>query len=271
MGKLLTADEVAAYRRDGYLAPVPVLAADEARTYRARLEDSLARTGGALLKDLRHKPHLTLRWAQELVRHPQVLDAVEDVIGPDILCWEAVLFAKPPASPDFVGWHQDITYWGLGEDDVVTAWIALSPSTAESGCMQVVPGTHLREVVAHRDTYAPTNMLSRGQELAVEVDRAQVRDLVLAPGEMSLHHVKIFHGSDANRSADWRLGFAIRYLPPHVRQVAGDGDSATLVRGRDGHGHFELERAPDDDLTPEVLAYHAALKQRRMAILMRVK
>ena len=269
MGKRLSEAEIERYRQDGYLCPVPVLSADRALGYRQKLEAAAAALGGGLPGELRHKPHLTTLWAQELIRLPAVLDAVEDVIGPDILCWESVLFAKPPQSPDFVAWHQDITYWGLGEDDVVTAWIALSPSTPESGCMQVVPGTHTSAVVAHKETHVPGNMLSRGQEIAVEVDRTQVVDLVLQPGQMSLHHVKIFHGSEQNRSSDWRMGFAIRYLPPHVRQVVGAKDSATLVRGSDRYGHFELERPPESDLAPEALAYQRALREQRMQILMR--
>ncbi len=134
--------------------------------------------------------------------------------------------------------------------------------------MRVVPGTHRREVVAHADTFAEGNMLSRGQEIAVEVDEDHAVDLVLEPGQMSLHHVKIFHGSHQNRSGDRRIGFAVRYLPPKVHQEVG-ADSATLVRGRDDFGYFELEPAPAHDLAPEAIACHQRVRDRRMAILMR--
>ena len=269
MGKVLSDAQIARYRAEGYLFPIDVLSAEEAARARAALEAHEARFGGELPKALRHKPHLTMRWADELIHHPRILDAVEDVIGPDILCWESVIFAKGPKTPDYIAWHQDITYWGLGSDDVVTAWVALSPSTVESGCMRVVPGTHTREVVPHRDTYAKENLLSRGQEIAVEVGEEQAVDIVLRPGQMSLHHVKIFHGSFQNRSADRRIGFVIRYIPPHVRQVVGAADSAMLVRGRDTAGHFELERRPVADLDPDQLAYHERLRAQRMAVLMR--
>ena len=269
MGNILSEAEAGAYRRDGYICPIPVLSSDEVRRYRARLEAAEAAAGGALPGQFRHKPHLVYTWAQELIRHPKILDAVEDVIGPDILAWESVFFIKEPKTPDFISWHQDVTYWGLDQEgDVVTAWLALSPSTPESGCMRVVPGTHRREVVAHRDTFAEGNMLSRGQEIAVEVGDDEAVDLVLRPGQMSLHHVKIFHGSHANRSDDRRIGFAIRYLPPHVRQGVGT-DSATLVRGRDRYGYFEHEPAPAADLDPEAVARHGLLRERRMQILMR--
>ncbi len=269
MGEVLSDAQIARYRAEGYLFPIDVLSAEEAARARAALERHEARFGGELPKALRHKPHLTMRWADELIHHPRILDAVEDVIGPDILCWESVIFAKGPKTPDYIAWHQDITYWGLGSDDVVTAWVALSPSTVESGCMRVVPGTHTREVVPHRDTYAEENLLSRGQEIAVEVGEEQAVDIVLRPGQMSLHHVKIFHGSFQNRSDDRRIGFAIRYIPPHVRQVVGAADSAMLVRGRDTAGHFELERRPVADLDPDQLAYHERLRGQRMAVLMR--
>jgi non-haem Fe2+, alpha-ketoglutarate-dependent halogenase len=267
--KLLSDAQIQAYRRDGFSCPIDVLSPAEAAHYRAKLEAVEAASGGSLPGPYRHKPHLVYTWAQELIRHPRILDAVEDVIGPDILAWESVLFSKEPQTEDYISWHQDITYWGLeAEGDVVTAWVALSPSTVQSGCMRVVPGTHLREVVPHADTFAERNMLSRGQEIAVEVDEAHAVDLVLEPGQMSLHHVKIFHGSRQNRADDRRIGFAIRYLPPPVHQDVG-ADAATLVRGADRFGHFELEPAPADDLAPEAVACHRRVRDRRMAILMR--
>jgi hypothetical protein len=269
VGKLLSDSQIRAYRRDGYLCPLAALLPAEAAHYRAKLEAAEAAAGGRLPGPYRHKPHLVYTWAQELIRHPRILDAVEDVIGPDILAWESVFFTKEPHTADYISWHQDITYWGLeAEGDVVTAWVALSPSTPESGCMRVVPGTHRREVVPHSDTFGAHNMLSRGQEIAVEVDEAHAVDLVLTPGQMSLHHVKIFHGSHQNRAGDRRIGFAIRYLPPHVHQDVG-ADSATLVRGADRVGQFELEPAPAFDLAPDAVAYHGRVRDQRLAILMR--
>jgi non-heme Fe2+,alpha-ketoglutarate-dependent halogenase len=266
----LTATQVERYRRDGYLCPLAALSAGQAARYRAALEAAEAAAGGSLPGPFRHKPHLVYGWAQELIHEPAILDAVEGIIGPDILAWETVFFTKEPRTEDFISWHQDITYWGLDQQgDVVTAWLALSPSTQESGCMRVVPGTHKRDVVPHADTFGEHNMLSRGQEIAVEVDEADAVDLVLQPGQMSLHHVKIFHGSRHNAADDRRIGFAIRFLPPHVRQQVGAADSATLVRGEDRYRHFELEPAPARDLAPEAVAYHQQVRDRRVAILMR--
>jgi hypothetical protein len=269
VGKFLSDAQIRAYRRDGYLCPLTALSRTEAAHYRAKLEAAEAAAGGSLPGPYRHKPHLVYTWAQELIRHPKILDAVEDVIGPDILAWESVFFTKEPHTEDYISWHQDITYWGLeAQGDVVTAWVALSPSTTLSGCMRVVPGTHLREVVPHSDSFSEHNMLSRGQEIAVEVDEAHAVDLALEPGQMSLHHVKIFHGSHRNRADDRRIGFAIRYLPPHVHQDVG-ADSATLVHGEDRCGQFELEPAPAFDLAPDAVAYHRRVRDQRLAILMR--
>ena len=196
-------------------------------------------------------------WLDDLIRDPRILDAVEDLLGPD-LCWSSSFFIKEARDPAFVSWHQDSTYWGLSEPDVVTAWVALSESSIESGAMRMVPGTHT-EQVAHRNTFAPDNLLSRGQEIMVEVDEARAVDVVLHPGEMSLHHVRMFHGSPPNRSADRRIGYAIRYIPTHVRQIAGAGDTATLVRGVDAYHHFLPEEPPAADLDPAARARHAAI------------
>jgi hypothetical protein len=268
MGKALGPSAIAQYERDGYYFPVPVLSADEARRYRARLERAEDELGGPLRGIYRVKPHLLLTWLAELVRHPAVLDAVEDVIGPDILCWNTSFFTKEARSAGFVSWHQDATYWGLSEPDVVTAWVGFTESTPANGNMRVIPGSH-RTQVPHADTFHPDNLLSRGQEVTVEVDASRAVDIALRPGEMSLHHVLIVHGSGANDSDDRRIGFAIRYIPTRVRQVAGPRDSATLVRGRDAFGHFELEPRPEADLDPAMLALHAEISDRQAKILYR--
>jgi len=268
MGKALGPSAVAQYERDGYYFPVRVLSADEARHYRQRLERVEDELGGPLRGIYRVKPHLLLTWLAELVRHPAILDAVEDVIGPDILCWNTSFFTKEARSPGFVSWHQDATYWGLSEPDVVTAWVGFTESTPANGNMRVIPGSH-RTQVPHADTFHPDNLLSRGQEVTVEVDESRAADIVLRAGEMSLHHVLIVHGSGANDSGDRRIGFAIRYIPTRVRQVAGPRDSATLVRGRDAFGHFELEPRPEADLDPAMLALHAEISDRQAQILYR--
>jgi hypothetical protein len=268
MPKLLSESAVASYKRDGYYFPVDVLSAPETRTLRDRLEEHEARTGGPIQGDRRHKAHLYLTWLDDLIRHPRILDAVEDVLGPDLLCWSTSFFIKEPSDPGFVSWHQDATYWGLSSPDVMTVWVAFTPANLLNGCMKFMPGSH-REQLEHRDTFDKDNLLSRGQEIAVKVDEAKGVAVPLEPGQASLHHVLLAHGSAPNRSGDRRIGFAIRYIPTGVKQAVGMKDSATLVRGRDLYNNFEPEPRPSADCSPEALAAHAAIVGRQVQILYR--
>jgi hypothetical protein len=264
----LASAAVEQYRRDGFYFPVRVMSAGEALALRGRLEAVEAEHGGRLSGEIRHKPHLLFTWLADLVRHPSILDAVEDVLGANLLAWSTSFFIKEARDSAYVSWHQDATYWGLSAPDVLTAWVAFTDATVENGAMRMVPGSHDAQL-EHRDTFAPNNLLSRGQEIAVEVDEARGVDILLRAGEMSLHHVRMVHGSPANRSGDRRIGFAIRYIPTYVRQIAGDGDSAMLVRGVDDYHHFAPEHPPASDLAPEARAHHAAVVAQSAKILYR--
>ena len=268
MPKLLSSDDIQRFRDEGFLSPIRVMSEAEAAEMRKRLEEFEGRTGGPLRGDLRHKAHLLFPWLANLVRNEKILDAVEDLYGRDLLCWTSNFFIKEAQNPAFVSWHQDSTYWGLSEPDVVTAWVALTPSSESNGAMQVMPGTHTMDQIPHRDTFDKHNLLTRGQEIAVEVDAAKAVALPLRPGEMSLHHVRLEHGSPPNPSADRRIGFAIRYIPTRIRQTVGE-DSATLVRGEDRFHHFELEPRPTHELAPEFLALHKRIAERNAQILYR--
>jgi len=266
MTRRLSDADVARYRRDGILFPVDVMPPAEAQEMLQRLQADERAQGGRLSGRNNQKPHLLHPWMDQLVRHPAILDAVEDVLGPNLFCWGSQFFAKDAGDTAYVSWHQDGTYWGLSSPDVVTAWVALTPSIPENGCMRVVPGTQLRQV-AHEDTFAQSNLLSRGQEIAVKVDEAKVVDVVLQPGQMSLHHVLIFHGSEPNQSDVRRVGFAIRYVPTHVSQTSGIRESALLVRGVDEFGHFDHEMSPEADMHPAAVARHKEVIDRQMQIL----
>lgn len=267
--KVLTNAQVEQFRRDGYVHPIRVMSEEQAGELRSRLESFEAATGGPLKGDMRHKTHLLFAWLADLVHNQTILDAVEDLHGPDLFCWSSGFFIKEPRNPSFVSWHQDATYWGLNKPDVVTAWIALSPSTRENGAMGVIPGTHRLSQIPHRDTFAKDNLLSRGQEVAVEVDPAQAVTIELRPGEISLHHVLLVHGSAPNPSDTRRIGFTARYIPTSVRQVAGERDSATLVRGVDTYHHFEHEPRATRDLDPAFVALHREIAERNAKILFR--
>jgi len=266
--KALTREQVEQYWRDGFVPKIRVMSREEAERARAALEDYEQRTGGPLRGNLRHKAHLLFPFLSEIVRNSRILDAIEDLYGPNLFCWTSNFFIKEARNPAFVSWHQDATYWGLSAPDVVSAWVALTPSNMANGAMGVMPGSHRMQQLPHRDTFDKNNLLTRGQEIAVEVDESKAFYLDLEPGEASLHHVLLVHGSPPNPSNDRRIGFAIRYVPTSVRQLHGE-DSATLVRGIDSFHHFEHEPIPTREMQPELVALHKQIAERNAQILYR--
>ena len=266
--KVLTQEQVEQFRKDGFVPKIRVMSREDAESARGQLEDYEQRTGGPLRGPLRHKAHLLFPFLSEIVRNGRILDAIEDLYGANLLCWTTNFFIKEARNPAFVSWHQDATYWGLSAPDVVTAWVALTPSTIANGAMGVIPGSHLLEQLPHRDTFDQNNLLTRGQEVAVDVDESKAYYLKLEPGEASLHHVLIVHGSPPNPSEDRRIGFAIRYIPTCVKQLHGE-DGATLVRGTDSFGHFRHEPIPKREFEPEMVALHKEITERSAQILYR--
>ena len=261
----LTAEEVECYNRDGYLSPVRVTSLGRAADLLAHYETFKARGENAVNEVLRSKPHLVFPWLYDLVRDPAVTGPVSAILGPHLMAWGSSFFAKPAGDPGFVSWHQDANYWGLEPQEILTAWIAFSPSLRENGCMRVVPGSQ-SEALDHRDTFAKDNLLTRGQEITVDVDESQSVNITLEPGEMSLHHVGIIHGSDPNTSNIPRIGFAIRYIASYVRQTGGR-TTATLARGEDTHGHFDLEPRPEAEYDDASLMFRQTALARQHAVL----
>src|ERR1700722_19987083 len=267
MSKLLTPQQIRNYQEFGYVSPIRVMSVEQAHMLRMNLEAFERSQGGPLKGALRHKSNLLFRWVSDLIHQEAIVDAVEDLYGPNVLCWGTNFFIKETKDPTYVSWHQDSTYWGLSKPDVVTAWVALSESNKSNGAMEVIPGTHLLDQIPHKDTYAKNNALTRGQEVAVEVDQSKAVTIELQPGEMSLHHVRIIHGSPPNNSStERRIGFAIRYIPTYVRKMEGD-DSATLVRGVDEFQTFKREPSPTRDFDPEFVALHKQITDRNANIL----
>lgn len=268
MPKVLTATEVETYHKRGYHFPVDALSATEVADCRRQLETYEKSSGGPISGGMRHRSHVLFPWINEVIRHPRILDAVEDVLGPNILCWNTSFFIKEARDPGFVSWHQDATYWGLSSPDVMTVWVAMSPANRVSGCMKFVPGTH-KSQAPHADTFHKDNLLSRGQEIAVEVDEKDAVLAELKPGQASLHHVLLFHGSEPNRSDDRRIGLAIRYIPTYVKQAVGQRDWATLVRGVDNERNFDAEPRPKRDLDPDAVAFHRMVTEEQVKVLYR--
>ena len=256
MPRVLSDAAVAQYREQGYYFPVPVLSRGEVSDLRGRLEDFERGQGHPIQGAQRSKSHLLFKWLDDLARDDRILDVIEDLIGPDILCWNTIFWIKEAHSPSFVSWHQDLKYWGLDCDDLVTVWMALSPATTESGCMRVLPGSHRGEMLAHDDAYDGDNMLTRGQEIAVPIDEDAAVTMALEPGQVSLHNVRLAHASGPNRSDDRRIGVSLHYMPTRSRQMVGEWDSAALVRGEDRHHHFIPTPRPARDMDPEAVAFH---------------
>ena len=253
MGRKLTAEQIAAYERDGFLSPVDIMSEADAARLRRAFEVAEAQWPQAFAGAARNNAHLNFTFLDEIVHHPVLLDAVEDLIGADLLVYGTVLFLKEPHDPGFVSWHQDARYMGLEPHDGVTAWFALSRSDAESGCMRMIPGSHRDDLRDHNDTFGAENLLTRGQAIE-DVEESAAVDLVLRPGQASFHHPRVIHGSQPNRSGDRRIGFAIQsYLPPHVRQTRGS-TWCQRARGRDPFGHFEMAPRPTRDMAPDDVA-----------------
>jgi hypothetical protein len=230
--------DLSAYRRDGFLSGIPVFDTADVTRLRSAIEtleaEHAAGAGGHGLEQFfRVNGHLVVPLLAGIARTPAILDAVEVILGENLLVWSVELFIKEPGSARTVSWHQDITYWGMGEtDEEVTAWVALSDVSVEAGCMRFLPGSHAGGMARHDDTDDPDNLLSRGQTIA-GVDETRAVHGPLAPGEMSLHHGRCFHASGPNRSKDRRIGCAIRYVTPDVRTPDLPRDYAMLVRGQD--------------------------------------
>jgi ectoine hydroxylase-related dioxygenase (phytanoyl-CoA dioxygenase family) len=192
-------------------------------------------------------PHLAHRWALDLCGCPRVLDAVECLIGADILLVDSKFFPKPAGSTTFVSWHQDGTYAGYRpEDGVVTAWIGLTDSTPENGCLRMIPGSDRLGQLGHDKTFATDNLLSRGQAIRDAIDEGAAVDVRLKAGEMSLHNLNVVHGSGANRTTARRVGIMIGYVTPRVTMSGEENYAATLVRGRDTIGRWRPAPRPGD-------------------------
>ena len=276
MSRMLTDAQRRQFARDGYVFPVRVLDdAEVARflaAYQAYAEHNRERLAALAANQkfqVFSETHFALPWVHEIARHPRILDAVESLLGPNLLAWNTNWFSKMPGERSFVGWHQDGAYWNLSPPTVVTAWVALTPSGPGNGCMRVVPGTHRQPALPQRETYNPENALSRGQEIAVAVNEGDAVDLELQPGEMSLHHIWIVHGSAMNNSKTTpRIGLAIRYTKPEVRQESPHKPMAMLVRGEDRVGNFDLQ-PPPREMAAEVMGQrHAEIVARIRASIM---
>lgn len=259
MSRVLSSNQIRDYEQDGVVFPIKVLADEELVTARTALETLMTALGKRPDSQLFRHLHLFHRWARDLALHPRVLDAVEDVIGHDILLHSSTVFWKRPRDAGYVSWHQDGYYSGLSELQYTSAWLAITDSSPDNGCMRVVRGSHRQGIVPHNSSSTSSDNFVT-LEIARQVDEGQATDVNLAPGEMSLHHVAIVHGSNANASDRPRIGYAVRYVSPKVRQKL-DHYPVILARGHDRFGHYRmLEQPPSLSLQEAIFAQQELLR-----------
>jgi hypothetical protein len=269
-----SSEAVASYRESGFFFPIRVLPREEARAIGDGLmaftrSDTARRYPDPNNQIYLLKAHLLFAWADRIAHEPALLDAVESLIGPDIMVWSSGVFWKAPRSGSFVSWHQDSTNFELDDPEgVVRAWVALSPATLENGTMRFLPGAHRLGQLGHKDTVQSEGLLSRGETLDLEIDESRTVPVLIDAGEASFHHLHAPHASGPNGADYPRVNHVITYIRPSVRPLRGD-DSAVLARGRDGYGHFAHEPRPKADFDPDAMRAHREAMRLRNAIIFR--
>src|SRR2546428_6966993 len=216
----LSSVQAESYARDGFLSPIAALTGEQAAYYRGKLEAFEKAVGGPLTSDgtdprYRSRTHVLLTWVHTLARHPAILDAIEDLIGPNILVYTSTWFIKEPESAAIAAWHQDATYFGLRPYEHVTAWLALTDATAENGCMEFLPCSHARGQLPHRAGVVASSVNRAGQAVVTDVDDTPAVLAPLRAGGFSLHHTLCLPRSKPKRPPGRRIGPAISYLPTH--------------------------------------------------------
>lgn len=241
---------VAEYAETGFVQSIPVLSPEEIRRYRAGIEQTCVAFGGTVTRI--DGPHLFFPWAWELATHPRLLDAMESLLGPNILLKSTRLFYKHARSASFVGWHQDGITERVEDANVPAVWLGLTEATEENGCLRVVPRSHRLGLVPHADLPHADNLTSQGTTAKAAIDGPW--DIVMHAGEMSLHHPLVLHASNPNRSDGPRIGFSATYsgwaLPDTEAAVA-------WVRGS-GPAHDREAHAPRYASLEEAVAAHRA-------------
>ena len=259
MLKVLTKEQIEQYHDQGFISPIRVISEQEALSIKNELEQVEAEFPEEINAENRNNLHLSFAFLDKLAHNKIIVDAIEDLIGPNISLWASVMFIKEPSSKHYVSWHQDATYMGLDSMNFPTPWIALSPSNKETGCMTMISGSHKLKIQEHEDTFAENNILTRGQVIQ-NVDESRAVDLILEPGEMSIHHGAVIHGSQPNKGSQRRIGFSLQsYMPNDVSQVVGR-NIWTHVRGqkREDKDGLMLDR-PRFNMDPTTVA------QRKLA------
>ena len=239
----LSPNQLKQYKDEGFVSPIDIFSKDKTNEIRKEIELIEENIPGELNKSGRYNAHLISPLLDEVTHDPKILDAVQCIIGENILVCGTTLFVKNPNQKGFVSYHQDAKYIGLKPYNWVTAWVAITDSNEHNGCMRMWPGSHKDNLKNHDQMFNEGNLLTRGQTVKnVPIDKTT--PLILKAGQMSLHHPKVVHGSDLNKSNDRRIGFVIQsYIGTNVKQVLGK-NSVQLARGLDEFNYHEIITRP---------------------------
>ncbi len=258
--KYLTENQVAQWRRDGFLSPFPLLDATALQTCRAGLSRFEQWLGGPVnaVPDMkwRSMPYLLMPWANSLARDPRILDAVEDLLGPDLLLYTSTFFVKEPHSPTIAAWHQDSTYYGLEPKEEVTVWIALSEANETAGCMEALSFQGFPRQLRHVSRVVENSVNRASQIIVDKLDEGSPVAMPLEAGSFSMHHGLCPHRSGPNTADHRRIGLGLNYIPTHARPAGSVKPAAMLVRGIDRFGHFDLIEGADAELDSRAVAVH---------------
>ena len=245
----LSSNQLKQYEDQGYVSPIEVLSSSEAFEARKEIELIEKEIPNEIDKSGRYNVHLISPKLDSIVHNSKILDAVESLIGKNILVCSTTLFIKNPNEKGFVSYHQDAKYIGLEPHNWVTAWVALTDSNENNGCMKMWPKSHLN-IKDHNEKFNEGNLLTRGQTVE-NVPENEVKSIELKAGQMSLHHPRIVHGSGINKSNDRRIGFVIQsYIGTNVKQTLGQ-NSVQIARGEDKYNHHEVIKRTDTLMSKE--------------------
>ena len=234
----LSSNQLKQYEDQGYISPIEVLSSSEALEARKEIELIEKKMPNEIDNAGRYNVHLISPKLDSIVHNSKILDAVESIIGKNILVCSTTLFIKNPNEQGFVSYHQDAKYIGLEPHNWVTAWVALTDSNENNGCMKMWPKSHLN-IKYHNEKFNESNLLTRGQTVE-NIPEDEVKSIELKAGQMSLHHPRIVHGSGINKSDDRRIGFVVQsYIGTNVKQTLGK-NSVQIARGKDELHHHEV-------------------------------
>ena len=248
----LTSNQLKQYEDEGFVSPINIFSKEKAKEIRNEIELIENKIPGELEKSGRYNAHLISPLLDDVTHNSKILDIVQSLIGENILVCGTTLFIKNPNEKGFVSYHQDAKYIGLEPYNWVTAWVAITDSNVENGCMRMWSGSHKNKLKEHNQMFNEDNLLTRGQTVN-NVPKKKTTPLILKAGQMSLHHPMVIHGSEINKSEDRRIGFVIQsYIGTNVKQVLGK-NGVQLARGIDKFNYHHKIRRPNSLMNKEDL------------------